>query len=106
MRRTRRTVSQVRTAAGFRVNERLVSWRPSAFYWVHCRKCVNADGAREKPRGALATFYLWNVPKCVPGHVPEDRQFSEVPSMDASRATLVFDGNCAICRSWVSYCSG
>jgi hypothetical protein len=36
---------------------------------------LNADGAREKSRGALTAFYLWNVPNCVLGHVPEIRSY-------------------------------
>src|SRR5262249_21890813 len=41
------------------------------------------------------------VLKRVSGHVPEDR--GGPISMDAPYATLVFDGDCAICRSWVNY---
>jgi hypothetical protein len=40
---------------------------------------------------------------CPRRHVPEDRQFSKVPPVDTAYTTLVFDGDCGICRSWVSY---
>ncbi len=49
----------------------MVSWRPSSFYWVPT--FLNAGGAREKPGGSRKLFYLCNVPKSVPGYVPEDR---------------------------------
>src|SRR5205823_5995499 len=42
-----------------------------------------------------------NVPKFDPGRC---RKTEKGPiSVNAACATLVFDGECAICRSWVSY---
>ena len=53
---------------------------------------LNADGPREKTRGALTTLYFWNVPKCVLGHFAGG-PIRGSPCMDASRDTLVFDGD-------------